>query len=76
VNFFVVKFFFSTSLESETALEEVEKDVESETPVLAAVMYGGLNKLWFHSAETTGTIPIESELENTEELKFVSIRSP
>jgi hypothetical protein len=32
-------------LESETVLEEVEKDVESETPVLAAVINGGLNKL-------------------------------
>ena len=50
--------------------------ISNSSPIPAVVIYGALNKLWFHSAETTGVKVIESEPVKTEELTLPSIRSP
>jgi hypothetical protein len=40
------------------------RDPEIFVPIPATVRYGVLNKLWFHSAETTGIKLIDSEFLN------------
>jgi hypothetical protein len=72
----VVKFGFASEVTEETVPLEDDRDKDIAVPGPATVMYGGLKRLWFHSADTIGNIPIESELENTDELIPVSIKSP
>jgi hypothetical protein len=70
----VIKFSFASVAVASVYADAGVPDIF--VPIPDVVIYGGLNKLWFHSAETTGIRSIDSEFLKIDELTLLSIISP